>query len=258
MMKQRSVMFRSVITEAIVIRRERLGECHKNLSLITSDLGLITATAYGAYKMQSRLRMASEPFMHSRAFLYHNPVKRSYKVTDLEAFETFEGLRQDLARVSAASFWAEVVLRSYGAGETSPVLFRLFLDCLRALDSGAPDCARYITSQFLWRFLALAGYQPDPAVCDGCGARLDSRERVFYEPSSNAFLCHACSLSSSCPVPSGALRYLEATQSLSLEGCAEVRLEERALKALEAFLFSAVHAVLEGELKSYRVLGAMR
>ncbi len=52
-------MYRSISTQAIVIRRERSGEFHKNLTLLTSDLGLINATAYGAYKMHSRLRMGS-------------------------------------------------------------------------------------------------------------------------------------------------------------------------------------------------------
>ena len=62
-------MYRSISTQAIVIRRERLGEFHKSLTLLTSDLGLISATAYGAYKMHSHLRVGSEPFTwsHHRA-----------------------------------------------------------------------------------------------------------------------------------------------------------------------------------------------
>ena len=55
-------MYRSISTHAIVIRRERSGEFHKSLSLLTTDLGLINAIAYGAYKMNSGLRMGSEPF----------------------------------------------------------------------------------------------------------------------------------------------------------------------------------------------------
>ena len=51
-------MERSISTNAIIIRRERFGEFHKGLTLLTSDLGLVSATAYGAYKMQSRLRYA--------------------------------------------------------------------------------------------------------------------------------------------------------------------------------------------------------
>ena len=89
-------MYRSISTQAIVIRRERIGEFHKSLALLTADLGLITATAYGAYKSHSRLRLGSEPFTWSAVHLYHNPVRKSYKVTDLEIRASFEGLQADL------------------------------------------------------------------------------------------------------------------------------------------------------------------
>src|SRR5271157_1433784 len=175
-------MYRSISTQAIVIRRERLGEFHKSLTLLTSDLGLISAAAYGAYKMHSHLRVGSEPFTWSTTVLYHNPVKKSYKVTDLDIQESFPGLQSDLSRLAAASLWAEVVQKSFGAGEMTGVLFKLFLDCLRLLD--APDLVRepYVTIQFLWRFLSLAGYQPETRACERCGAALGDTQPAYYSP----------------------------------------------------------------------------
>jgi DNA repair protein RecO len=251
-------MFRSITTEAIVIRRDRMGEYHKNLHLLTSDLGLITAAAYGAFKMQSRIRMASEPFIYSRAVLYHNPVKRSYKITDLEVRESFDRLHRDLPRLSAASLWAEVVLKSYGAGETSNTLFRLFIGCLRLLDASSPEEEPYVTDQFLWRFLALSGYQPDISTCDKCGKRFSAEDPAFYESSANALLCRSCSLSTSLPLTAGALRFLQATEALPLEQAMKIRLDLQSLKHLQEFLFQAIRAVLEGEPKSLRFLGASR
>ena len=127
-------MYRSMTTQAIVIRRQRQGEYHKNLTLLTSDLGLIYATAYGAYKMRAGCAWEASRSRWPARTLYHNPVRKSYKVTDLEILQTFEGLTADLSRLAAASLWAEVAIRSYAAGEVSDLLFRLFLDCLRALE----------------------------------------------------------------------------------------------------------------------------
>ena len=131
-------MYRSISTQAIVIRRERIGEFHKSLSLLTSDLGLITAMAYGAYKPQSRLRLGSEPFTWSAVHLYHNPVRKSYKITDIEIHASFEGLQQDLSRLAAASLWAEVIQKSFGAGEMSGGLFGLFQESLGLLERADP------------------------------------------------------------------------------------------------------------------------
>ena len=251
-------MYRCISTQAIVIRRERYGEFHKSLSLLTSDLGLISATAYGAYKMQSRLRMGSEPFTWSRTLLYHNPVKHSYKVTDMEVRGSFSGLQADLSRVAAASLWAEVVQKSYGAGEVSGMLFPLFLDCLALLENIDARREPYVTLQFLWRFLSLAGWQPDIGSCDNCGRPITDVQPVHYAARSNAILCTECGGHLGEPLPAGALRYLEATQTLPLGRAVDVQLEPAGLRALRGALPRMVQAVLEGDLASLPWVGAGR
>ncbi len=247
-------MFRSVTTEAIVIRRERMGEYHKNLLLLTSNLGVMDACAYGAYKMQSRLRMGSEPFTYSRVSLYHNPVKKTYKVTEFDVKQGFEGLRGDLDKITAVSLWAEIVRKSYGAGETSPSLFSLFLGCMRGLESSGSECIPFFTAQFIWRFLSLAGYRPETGICDVCGRRFQDAETVFYGSSSNGFYCRSCAAPSAFKVPPGVLRYLEATSGMELEKAVAVRLDAPSLRALEEFQFRAVRAVLETEPAPYRLV----
>ena len=249
-------MYRSISTQAIVIRRARVGEFHKSLSLLTTDLGLISAMAYGAYKTQSRLRLGSEPFTCSTALLYHNPVKKSYKVTELEIASSYEGLQGDLGRLAAASLWAEIVQRSFGAGEFSGGLFELFRDCLAALEHADPAPAQCATLQFLWRFLSLAGYQPNLSVCESCGAPLGERG-ARYAAHSHGFRCAACAPSGAV-IPPGCLRYLAATQELAVPQAAAVQLEERARNVLTDALLGVVQSVLEGPLASIRWVRAGR
>ncbi len=248
-------MYRSISTQAIVIRRERLGEFHKNLLLLTSNLGLVYATAYGAYKMHNALRLGSEPFTCSRALLYHNPVKNTYKVLELEIVESFPGLQSDLARISAASLWAEVVQKSYGAGETTDTLFHLLLEGLRLLQESDAHLQPYLTIQFLWRFLTLAGYLPELERCERCSAPLQSAEPAFYSSSLNAMLCRHCGGDRGYLLPAGALRYLAASRGRSLREACQVRLETGSLRALREVVPLMVQAVLEGELKSLSALG---
>ena len=251
-------MYRSISTHAIVIRRERSGEFHKSLALLTTDLGLINATAYGAFKMNSSLRMGSEPFTWSRVMLYHNPVRKSYKVTEMEILGSFEGLQRDLSRVAAASLWAEVVQKSYGAGEVSGGLFRLLLDSLQLLDAADSPREPYVTLQFLWRFLALAGYQPDTRQCDRCGRELGESRAAYYAARSHALLCADCGSQTGMALPPGALRFLDATAALPIGRAVEVSLGDKALRALRESLPRMVQSVLEGELASLRWVGAGR
>jgi DNA repair protein RecO (recombination protein O) len=250
-------MYRSTRTDAIVIRRERLAEFHKNLTLLTADLGLLRATAFGAYKGQSTLRMASEPFTRSLVSLYHDPVRGTYKVTEMEVRESYEGVRGDFGRVCAASLWAEVAQRSLGGGDSTGELYRLFVRCLRHLDGCDAASTPYLTAQYLWRFLTLAGYMPDSGRCERCGARWAQDAACFFEPAGHAFLCSSCARPSALPLSAGARRYLEASSALPLEEALRARLADRSLRDLEACLFAAVQAVLEGELKTLRFQGAL-
>ena len=248
-------MYRNVRTQAIVIRRERLGEFHKSLALLTEDRGLVYATAYGAYKLHSPLRMGSEPFTFSQARLYNNPVKQSFKVMELETCETFGSLTRQLSRLTAASLWAEVVLKSYAAGETSDRLFRLFLESLRILDRVDDRGEPYVTIQFLWRFLSLAGCQPDVDSCGRCGEPLGDRAAV-YSARDNDFRCGLCERSAADMVPGGAVRYLAASRALPVSRAVEITLEPAGLRALRRALPAMVQGVLEGELVTLRHSGA--
>jgi len=242
-------MYRSISTQAIVIRRGRVGEFHKSLTLLTADLGLITATAYGAYKAQSRLRLGSEPFTWCTAHLYHNPVKKSYKVTELEISSSFEGLQADLGRLAAASLWAEIVQKSYGAGEMSGGLFGLFRDSLTLLENSDPAREQSLTLQFLWRFLGLAGYQPELNACDSCGAAFGGRS-AWYVARSHGLLCAECAGQGGSQLPPGALRFIGATQEMPLSQAVLVQVEAASRAALRAALLGLVQAVLEGPLAS--------
>jgi DNA repair protein RecO (recombination protein O) len=248
-------MYRNINTQAIVIRRERLGEFHKSLVLLTSDMGLVRAVAYGAYRMHSSLRMGSEPFTVCVARLYNNPVKQSYKVTELEVRQTFDSLSKDIPRFAAASLWAEIALRSYAAGETTDLLFQLFLGSLQLLDKAETRGEQYVTIQFLWRFLFLAGYQPATDTCCQCSAPLHSAA-AFFSPSIHGFLCPSCVLPSAMRVPAGALRYLAASGELPLSRAAEITLDVASLSALRHALPVMVQSVMEGELITLRVAGS--
>ena len=134
--------------------------------------------------------------------LYHNPVKKSYKVTELEIHASFEGLQADLARLAAASLWAEIVQKSFGAGEMSGGLFGLFRDSLALLEHADParGTVRHDAVPLAVP-LAWPGTSPTSHACDSCGAALGERGPPGTYPRSHALLCAACGAHAGLPLP---------------------------------------------------------
>jgi DNA repair protein RecO (recombination protein O) len=127
-------MFRHSFSQVIVLHVYNIGEYHRGITLLTPEQGIISAIAHGAKKIKSRFRSVAETFTLARVYLYYDPVKQSYKITDMEAVETFPGIRQSLVRFYTASLWTEIVIKSFGGGGHGPELFELLAQCLRQIN----------------------------------------------------------------------------------------------------------------------------
>jgi DNA repair protein RecO (recombination protein O) len=248
--RQQNVKIRSSSTEAVVLRKVRVGEIHKSLSLFSRNMGLVRAIAHGAYKIKSRLRTTSEPFQVVRAYLYHDPVRDQYKITDMESLTPLDGISGSVQRYYAASLWAEVVIRSYGGGENFPRLYDLLVGALRLLDTASDRLVPLLSVQFLLRFLSLLGQRPDVGHCGLCASELDLHSGAYLSREEQVLLCRNCAQPTALHLPAGALRYLQRTLQMPLASSLRIGLEERSLKALKETTYFLVQAVLETNLNS--------
>jgi DNA repair protein RecO (recombination protein O) len=240
-------VFRHSVTQAIVLQSRQFGEIHKSVTLFTAGEGLVTAIAHGAKKMASRLRSTTEVFCLSRVYLYHDPVKRSTKITDMEGLSLFHGIRGSLSRYYAASLWAEVILKSFGGGDSAGALFALLQESLMLCEDASPEVTGRLTLQFLWRTLALTGNASDPRRCGRCGRDMGPDEPVSAGGPDAPLVCAACSraLGSARALPAGALRYLQQTVAQPLSAAAAVAVDPAVGEALREALLGLVQDVLE-------------
>jgi recombinational DNA repair protein (RecF pathway) len=114
-----------------------------------------------------------------------------------------------------------------------------------------------VTIQFLWRFLALSGTQPDVERCDSCGITLGEAAAGLLDPRSGSILCEACSPPGATVLAAGARRYLGACAALPLAEACALRLDSRALASMQETLLAVVRTVLESDLATVRCLGAV-
>ena len=245
-------MYRNYIKEALFLKKYRIGEFHKGVVMLTPDSGMLNAIAHGAYKLKSRLRTATEQFTYTKVYIYRDPVKDSYKITDVEVKDSFDFILNSLVKYYHASLWAEIVLKSFGGGRESEYTFELLLDSLRILNNGDERDSVYVSCQFIWRFLTISGLKPELSYCSHCGRFLDVNERVVFVKGSAAIVCSLCAGRGGYTLFQGARAYLEKTQSLLLRYAVKVRLEEQALVSLKKILYQLIQANLEIELNSIK------
>jgi DNA repair protein RecO len=214
---------------------------------------MLGAIAHGALKPGGRLSAGSEPLTLARICFYHDPVKDSYKVTDLTVLAPFDRVKAEITRYFTACLWVEVVLRSLGGGVTDASVFDLLKESLASLDRVPEAGVDQADLQFLWRFLGLSGFRPDLDVCAACGARVAEEEPVYHSPGGHALLCDACAARSGGPcleMSAGSRRYLAHSLRLSTSRAGLVTLSRPAARSLRRLSGELLQSVLETRLRT--------
>ncbi len=255
-------MNRNSESDVIILKNSRIGDIHQGVTMLSSDTGLISAIAHGAYSQKGKLRGLTNPFFHGHCYLYTDPVKKSVKITDLVISDYFPGLRESVTRYYSASLWAELVLKTFG-GE-SEALFALLLAALRVLDN-ADDCSA-VTIQFLWRYLELSGLQPDLGGCASCGRQLPHGTSRRYHARHSGFLCRECAAAAPEPgagaaeaitLSAGAAAYLQHTGALEFPAALGVGADRALLGNAKRMLYRLAQDVAEAPLNTLRIGGGI-
>ncbi len=247
-------MVRNSIDEAIVLKSIRFSEYHKRLTLLTTKSGIIDVVAYGAFKGKSKLSGITESFVHLRAYLYFEPVKKQFKLSDAEAVATFDGIRHDLKRFYIAALVSEAVMRSFAGGDEHAGLFPLLADGFALLSSATPAEADLLLIQLLYRFLLIIGYPPDWAYCERCGAPLTGARFVTF---AGGVGCERCGRSDSAVVSRTAPEYLKRSATVPLGDALRTGIEPTDVAGLKRALIRIVQRVVETPLKSISAAGSM-
>ena len=248
--KVSSLTRRHLRSQAIIVRTSSVGDIHRLVTALSPSLGVVRAMAYGAAKTTSRMRLATLLFIHADLRLYRDPVKDQYRITEISCREEFGGIRNSLGRYYAASLWAEVVLRSPGAAESDD-LFALLLDCLSVLQSADQVIQRGLLVQFIWRYLRLAGLQPELHRCASCNDPLPQSAKGYLSEVYGDMRCGICSEEGDRVLSAGARAYLLYSTGLNPARAAGVRLQDDA--SLRQALYRMVQRSIDMPLATLQV-----
>lgn len=159
----------------IILKGKTFKETDRLVTILTPDYGLITALAPGAKKHQSRLRGRTELFVINELLIIKG--RSLDKIIQAETNYTYPGLSQDLGRLAAAQYLAE--LATYIAVDQQPQadLYELLNEHLRRIEKLQPQINIYpYIVQGIFHFLAIAGIAPQVHACSLTNAKINLDE----------------------------------------------------------------------------------
>lgn len=168
---------------ALVVRAVDYKETDRILTLLTAQNGLMTVKAQGCRRKNSPLAAPTQLLVYSQMTLFE--YRDHYSLKEAVVQEQFLGVREDLAKLSLASYFAEVAQSVGVEGESNPELLSLVLNSLYALDK-LQKPLELVRGAFDLKCMSIAGYAPLLDACAVCGLsqpqepRLNLQEGVLH------------------------------------------------------------------------------
>ncbi len=233
--------------EAIVLKRQDLGEADRLLTVLSPDRGKLRLVGKGIRKPTSRKAGHLELFTHTNLLVAQG--RNLDIITQAEMVRPFRGLREDLTRTSYAYYVAELVDQFATEGTENVALFRLLLEMLGALETARR--LDVLTRSFELHVLEVAGYRPQLHRCPRCRQGL-APVLNFLSLAEGGVLCPRCGETDRAarPLSVNALKALRFLQAQPLAAADRLNLSAGLRGELEQVMRAILVYTLERQLKS--------
>jgi DNA repair protein RecO (recombination protein O) len=234
-------------TEAIVIKRTKLGEADRILTLYTPGYGKVRAVAKGSRRTTSKLGGHVELLTHSTLLLASG--RNLDIITQAQTINSFMPLKEDLQLMSCGLYISELIDAFTEEDEESQQVFMLLRDTLDQLSQGLKSDT--VLRYFEIHLLELTGYRPQLQQCANCGAPLRPVQNYFSSSQGGA-LCSDCSYEEPIvlPLSLNALKVLRLWQNCNFATAVKVTIRQDLAQEMEQLLRDYVKYILDRQLKS--------
>ncbi|MFC1911645.1 DNA repair protein RecO [Chloroflexota bacterium] len=246
---------RTYQTEAIIIKKTKLGEADRILTLYTPHLGKIQAKAIGVRRPRSKLSGHLELLTHSQVSLARGRTLDT--VTGSQTLNSFLPLKSDLWLTSCALYVTELVNQFTPDHVENHSLFKIALKTMEQLCE-AND--RELTLRYFEiQLLNEVGYRPQLHQCLSCQKTLEPVVNSFC-PGAGGMLCPDCSPTQpfSYPLSVNAQKVLRLLQNSDDNTVNRLKLDVKLSGELEEVMSGYLKYLLEREVKSAAWLDVLR
>jgi DNA repair protein RecO (recombination protein O) len=242
-------------TEAIIIRKTKLGEADSILTFFTPYMGKIQGFAKSLRKPKSKMAGHLELLTYSTVSF-----SRGYNldtITGAQTIDAFLPLKSDLWLMSCGFYIAELINQFTTEHQENYALYRLMLETLQTL---CRENNKELTLRFFeMHLLESAGYRPQLRECLNCHRILEQTTN-YFSPPAGGMLCPDCSLNQpfAYTLSVNAQKVLRLLQSDDYASASRVKIEGELALEIETVISGYLKHLLEKEVKSAAWLDTLR
>ncbi len=242
-------------TEAIIIKKTKLGEADSILTLYTPQLGKIQGFARSLRKPKSKLAGHLELLTHSQVSLVRG--RNLDTITGSQTITSFLPLKSNLELASRGLYVIEMVDKFTAGHIENYPLFSLLLETLEHLC--AENDGELVLRFFELHLLNEVGYRPQLQHCVDCRKGLKPEDNAF-SPLKGGVLCPDCNpgQSPSHPISTNALKVMRLIQSGDYGTASRLVIKPELSRELEAVMRNYIRYLLEREVKSTAWLDTLK
>jgi len=246
---------RTYQTEAVIIKKIKLGEADRILTLYTPHLGKIQGVAKGVRRPRSKLAGHLELITHSQVSLARG--RNLDTIIGSQTIDSFLPLKSDLWLTSCALYVIELVNQFTADHVENYSLFQLLLETMHRLCQA--DDNELVLHYFELHILDEVGYRPQLQQCVSCHSSLKPVTNAF-SPGAGGVLCPNCSQSQPLTylLSVNALKVLRLLQSSDYNTASKLKMNSALSHELDEVMSHYLEYLLEREVKSAAWLDTLR
>jgi DNA repair protein RecO (recombination protein O) len=243
-------------TEAIIIKKTKLGEADSILTFFTPHLGKIQGFARSLRKPKSKMAGHLELLTHS-AVSFSKGRGSIDTITGAQTINAYMPLKNDLWLTSCGLYIVEVVHQFTAEHQENYGLFQLMLETLNRLCEA--ENKELVLRYFELHLLQSVGYRPQLKECVTCHRALDPSTN-YFSPAAGGMLCPDCNLNQpfSYPLSINAQKVLRLLQNEDFSVAARVKIDPELAREMENVIGGYLKYLLEKEVKSAAWLDMLR
>jgi DNA repair protein RecO (recombination protein O) len=203
-------------SDALVVRTVEFGESDIIATLVTEQVGKLSAIVRGARKSARRVGGALEP-VHTIAVRLEDRGAELATLKEAQVVRVRAGVTGSLEALDAAGVALRWARHLFPPRTVEPAGWRVLIDLLDTLDRGASSPRRELARAGL-SLLAAVGYALDLERCVVCGRACPDGKAACIDPARGGLVCRACGGARSVLLPDAR----EAARALSQGGPADV------------------------------------